>query len=79
MSESYSSGQKRNNGAASYDHPLLSYAKHVLQKSLDLKASIATLAKRPQGRIEGDDMVKALGGIIKLRDICQASWYSPFL
>lgn len=26
--------QKRHDGAASYDHSLLSYAKHVLQKSL---------------------------------------------
>lgn len=71
--------QKGNNGAASYDHPLLSYAEHVLQKSLDPGAGIATLAKRPQGRIEGDDIVKALGRIIKLRDICQAGWYSHFL
>lgn len=27
--------QKGNNGAASYNHPLLGYAKHVLQKPLD--------------------------------------------
>jgi len=71
--------QKGNNGAASYDHPLLSYAKHVLQKPLDSGAGIATLAKRPQGRIEGDDIVKALGRIIKLGDIRKTGRYSHIL
>ena len=71
--------QKGNNSAASYNHPLLSYAKHVLQKSLDPGARISTLAKWPQGRIECDDIAKAFRGIIKPRDIRQAGGYSPFL